>query len=222
MAVYYRREEWKEVMYYARKLEWIADGGEYLGRALLYQSYALSRLGGSLQAILELTNRYAIINEFYYDVAVGNRFYFRLEHGQLAYVDDYLSWLEKREDVYVGLSRVLEVYVSLNRLEDAKRLIENYQHVIEDMAVSREPWIKEKMFLDYRYAHALFLCKRELFSEGLHELLDVAILANKIRSFERVKKCMLVYWKYRQHVTMEHEEKYIHLLGSRETLDTSI
>ncbi|MFJ7934604.1 hypothetical protein [Sporosarcina sp. NPDC096371] len=214
MAVYYRREEWEEVLYYAKKLEQIADSDIRFGSALMYQSYALNRLDGSLKEILHLTDRYSVVNDYFYELAEGNRLYFLLENGQLEHVDDYLKWLEKRDDIYVGLPRVLEAYVNSNRLEDARRLLVRFQDVIEDLAISKEPWIKEKMYMDFKYAHALYLCKSKAFVEGLNELLDIATVANKIRNFERLKKCILVYWGYRQYATVEHEAKFIELLST--------
>ncbi|WP_436373363.1 helix-turn-helix domain-containing protein [Cytobacillus sp. BC1816] len=212
MADYYRREDWGQVLIYAEKLKKMEDGGEYYGRALMYKSFALTRLGASLEEVLDLIKEYAHINEFFSDIAVGNRFVALLDFGQLQYVDEYLSWLEHRDDIYAGLPRILESYIQLNRLGDSKRLIERFNHVIKDMAISKEPWLKEKMYWDFRYAHALLQCKCNQFEKGLMDLLEVAATSNKIGNIERFKKCLLAFWQYRIYADALHEEKYTQLL----------
>jgi transcriptional regulator with XRE-family HTH domain len=214
MADYYRREEWKQVLNYAEKLKLMASEGDYYGRALMYKCFALARLGSSLDEVLDLTEQYAQVNEFFADISVGNRYVALLDFGQLEYVDEYLSWLESRDDMYVGFPRILESYVRLNRLEDAKRLIKRFKHVIADLAISKDPWLKEKMYLDFRYAYALFQCKCNQFEQGLNELLEVADSSNRIGNVTRLKKCLLVFWKYRFYATLEHEEKYTQLLSA--------
>ncbi|MFC7785817.1 helix-turn-helix domain-containing protein [Rossellomorea sp. GCM10028870] len=215
-AYYYRREQWKEVLYYAERLESMIKEGEYYARALMYKSFALVRLGGSLEEVLALTARYAQENEYFAEIAAGNRFAAYLDFGHLEYADEYLAWLEGREDTYIGLPKVLEAYVQLNRIEDAKRLLDWYQHIIADMAVGGELWLKQKVNLDFRYAYALYQCETLLLPEGLDELLKVASTANQIGNIERFKKCLLIYWKYRHHATDDQRNKYIQLLGINE------
>ena len=141
-AFYYRREQWGEVLYYAERLENMVNEGEYFARALMYKSFALTRLGSSLEEVLALTSQYGQVNEFFADIAAGNRFAAFLDFGKLEYADEYLAWLEDREDIYVGLPKVLEAYVHLNRLEDAKRLLDWYKHIIDDMAEKNDLWLK--------------------------------------------------------------------------------
>ncbi|MGG3912546.1 helix-turn-helix domain-containing protein [Rossellomorea vietnamensis] len=214
MADYYRREEWGQVLNYAEKLEKMEDVGEYYGRALMYKGFALSRLGGSLEEVLGIIKKYAQVNHFYAEMAVGNRYVALLDFGQLEYVDEYLSWLEIRDDIYAGLPRIFETYIQLNRLEDAKKLIDRFKHVIRDMSVSKEPWLKEKRYLDFRYAHALFQCKNSKYDEGLNELLEVADSSMKIGNIERLKKCLVAFWLYRAYATPQHDEKYCKILST--------
>lgn len=212
MADYYRREEWRQVLNYAEKLKKLAPEGDYYGRALMYKGLALSRVGNSLEEVLNIIDEYSIISEYYAGIAAGNRYAALLDFGKLEYVDEYLSWLESREDIYVGLPRIFETYIRLDRLNDAKTLIERFKHVIDDMAESKEPWLKEKMNLDFRYAHALFQCKNSQFEKGLDELIEVADLSNRIGNMERFKKCLLAFWHYRVHATSQHDKKYSNLL----------
>lgn len=114
---------------------------------------------------------------------------------------------------------ILESYIRLNRLEDANRVIERFKHVIEDMAISKEPWLKEKMHLDFRYANALLHCKCHQFEQRLIDLLEVAALSNRIGNIERFKKCLLAFWHYRFYSAPHHEEKYIQLLSSNNTIN---
>jgi hypothetical protein len=180
----------------------------------MYKSFALTRLGASLEEVLDLIAEYAQVNNFFSNIATGNRYVALLDFGQLEYVDEYLSWLETRDDIYAGLPRILESYVQLNRLEDPKRIIERFNHVIKDMAISKEPWLKEKLYWDFRYAHALLQCKCNQFEKGLMELLEVAATSNKRGNFERFKKCLLAFWQYRFYADALHEEKYTQLLSS--------
>ena len=222
MSFYYRSEQWEEVLYYSKRLERMASEGEYYGRALVYKSFALARLGASLDKVLAIINQYAQVSDYFTEVAVGNRYIPLLDFGQLECVDDYLIWLEDREDIYVGLPRVLETFVQLNRLEDATHLLEKFQYVINDMTVSKESWHKQKMYLNFLYAHALYQCKKEKFPLGLNELLDVAFSANQIGNVKRLQKCLLEYWRYRHLATPEQEDKYIELLNTYEYKKTSI
>ncbi|WP_201714129.1 helix-turn-helix domain-containing protein [Rossellomorea arthrocnemi] len=215
-AYYYRREQWKEVLYYAERLESMNKEGEYYARALMYKSFALVRLGGSLEEVLALIARYAQENEYFAEIAAGNRFAAYLDFGHLEYADEYLTWLEDRDDLYVGLPKVLEAYVQLKRIEDAKRLLDWYQHILDDMPIGGELWLKQKVNLDFRYAYALYQCETLLLPEGLDELLNVANTANQIGNIERFKKCLLIYWRYRHHATDDQRNKYIQLLGINE------
>ncbi|MGG1674315.1 helix-turn-helix domain-containing protein [Neobacillus sp. NRS-1170] len=211
-AFHYRREQWREVLYYAERLERIVTEGEYYGRALQYKSLALRRLGGSLEEVLCLTEQYAQVNEFFADIAGGNRLVALLDHNHLEYADDYLLWLENREDLYIGLSRVLEAYIELNRLDDAEILLNRYKPVMDEISVSDDSF-KQQAYLRFRFARSLFLCKNNQTKEGLDELLEVANSARSIGNMEMLKRCLLLFWSYRNHVNVEQEIKYKQLLN---------
>ncbi|MFF2877566.1 helix-turn-helix domain-containing protein [Gottfriedia sp. NPDC057991] len=221
-AFYYRREQWDEVLYYAERLRKMVKDGEYYGRALMYKSFALARLGGSLEEILELIEQYAGVNDYFADIAKGNRLASYLDYGQLEYVDQYLSWLENREDVYVGLPKVLEAFIRLNRLDDAKRILDLYHHTIEELIIDAEPWLKQKVHLDFRYAYAFYQCESLQLPNGLNELLDVAYTANQIGNLERFNKCLLIYWRYKDYATSDQINKYIQLLSINGIKESSL
>ncbi|TDL75725.1 hypothetical protein E2R56_08045 [Rhodococcus qingshengii] len=210
-AFYYRREQWREVLYFAERLESMINEGVYYGRALQYKSFALRRLGGSLEEVLSLTDRYAQINEFFADIATGNRLVALLDYGHLEYADDYLIWLEKRDDIYVGLPRLLEAFVELKRLDDAETLLNRFKHVFDDISVIEDSF-KQQAYLRFRFALSMYLCIIQRFQEGMNEVLDVAYSASKIGNMEMLKRCLWLFWTYRNHVTVEQEEKYKQLL----------
>lgn len=212
IATGYFRNNWKKVMYYAKILEELAKEGDYYGRALLYQGFALTRLDGSLNEVLSIIERYSKVNDYYADLAVGNRFVTYLEYGHYEHVDDYLNWLKGRDDLFAGLPRVLEVYVILGRLEDAKNLFIEYRHVFENIEGSKEPY-KQLMHLHFRFAHAMYQCSQYKFNEGLHEILDIAAKANELGIMKRFKQCLLIFWKYKNRMNSDHERKYLQLLG---------
>ncbi|TCP31772.1 hypothetical protein EV207_102265 [Scopulibacillus darangshiensis] len=218
-AYYYLREQWEEVLYFSERLAQMVTKGEYYGRALMYKSFALRRLGGSLEDVLELTERYGRVNAFFSEIAEGNRFVALLDFGRLECVDDYLAWLDNRNDIFVGLPRLLEAYAKLRRFDDASKLLKKYHDAIDDMVKSQEPY-KQQMYLYFRYAHALYLCMTNHTTEGLNELLDVAALASQIGNIERLKQCLLVYWEYREQTTPELESRYRQLLNSGENCKT--
>ncbi|UPM55428.1 hypothetical protein [Gottfriedia acidiceleris] len=213
MATCYIRQDWQKVMDYAKILEKLAKEGDYYGRALLYQGFALLRLGGSLEEVLCIIDRYSKVNDYYSDLAVGNRFVAYLEFGHFEYVDAYLNWLEDRDDMLVGLPRILEVYIKLGRVNDVEILLNRNFHLFEEMALSKEPF-KQQMYLQFRYSHALYQCTRNKITEGIHEILDVAITAIELGIAKGYKKCLLMYWNYRHKIDSEHERKYLKILGS--------
>ncbi|PGZ92288.1 MULTISPECIES: helix-turn-helix transcriptional regulator [unclassified Bacillus (in: firmicutes)] len=212
MATCYLRQNWKMVMYYAKTLEKLSNEEDYYGRALLYQGFALLRLGGSLDEVLCIIDRYSKVNEYYGELAEGNRFIAYLEFEQYEYVDEYLDWLEGREDMFVGLPRILEVYVKLGRFEDVELLLNRYFHIFEEMAKSKEPF-KQQMYLKFRYAHALYQCARNKVTEGIHEILDVIKTAIELGIAKGYGKCLLMYWYYRHKINSEHELKYLQILS---------
>ncbi|PEL14218.1 helix-turn-helix transcriptional regulator [Bacillus sp. AFS017336] len=212
MATSYIRQNWKKVMYYAKKIEKLAVDGEFYGRALLYQGFALLRLGGTLEEILCIIDRYSKVNEFYKELAVGNRYVAYLEFEQYEYVDGYLEWLEDRDDKFVGLPKVLEVYAKLGRINDFESLLNRYLHIFEEVALSKEPY-RNQIHLKFRYSHALYQCARNKITEGIHEILDVAITAIELRISKEYAKCLMIFWKHRQKINDEHERKYIQILS---------
>lgn len=211
-ATYYHRQQWDKVLYYSKILEGLAKEGEFYGRALLYQGFALKRIGGSLKEVLDIIDRYAKVNDYYTDIAVGNRFLTLLDYGKFEYVDSYLNWIEGRDDVFAGLPRILEIYVSQKRFEDAERLVNRFQHIFEELSISNVPF-RQHMYLHFRFANALYFCESNQTSKGLHELLDVAYQANKLGVMKRFKQCLQIYWNYKNHIDFEHERKYMQLLG---------
>lgn len=212
-ATFYVQREWKKTLYYAQKLEKMEGVGEHYGRALLYQSLALTCLGNPLEEVLALIDRYEKVNDYYADLAAGNRYCAYLDFGQLQFVDEYLSWLEGRDDMFAGLPRVLEAYVKLSRFQDVENLLNRYQHIIQEWAASNQPYQKQ-MYLRFRYTYALYLFGRKRYSEGLFELLDVAYRSNKLGVSERFHQCLLMYWQYRDYATVKHEEMYIKMFNS--------
>ncbi|MGG0175788.1 helix-turn-helix domain-containing protein [Gottfriedia acidiceleris] len=211
-ATLYIRREWKKTLYYACVLEKMAEEEEHYGTALLYQSFALRCLGSSLTDVLALIDRYARVNDYFADIAIGNRLVAYLDFGHLDYVDEYFNWLKDREDFFAGIPRVLDAYVKLSRLEDAKQLIKGHYNKIEEMATNSDYSFKKQMFLRFRYTYALFLFECNRYTEGFDVLLDVASKFRKVRMIDRFKQCLIVYWKNRDNISTKHEEIYLRLL----------
>ncbi|MFD4705998.1 hypothetical protein ACFWM3_14175 [Gottfriedia sp. NPDC058432] len=212
MATCYIRQNWEKVMCYAKALEKIAKEEEYYGRALLYQGFASLRLGGSLEEVLSIIDRYSKVNRCYAELAIGNRFVVYLEFGYYEYVDRYLNWLEGRDDMFAGLPRILEVYLKLGRIDDVEVLLKQYIHIFEENALSNEPF-KQQMHLQLCYTHALYQCAKNKFTEGVHEILDVVISAIELGVAKSYSKAFVMFWKYRDKINSEHERKYLQILG---------
>ncbi|HLQ72048.1 MAG TPA: helix-turn-helix transcriptional regulator [Bacillota bacterium] len=210
-ATFYVQRKWKESLYYALKLEKMAVTEEHYGRALLYQSLAITSLGGTLDEVLTLIDRYEKINDYYADLAIGNRYCAYLDFGRYDYVDEYFNWLKGRDDIVAGLPRILEAYVQLRRFDDVKQLLIGFQKVIQDWSTNVHPY-QQQMYLRFRYAYAMYLFEKGYDSDGLFEVLEVARTSRQIGNLDRFNQCLLVYWKYKDSATVEHEDIYIEML----------
>ncbi|MFF2876415.1 helix-turn-helix domain-containing protein [Gottfriedia sp. NPDC057991] len=211
-ATYYTLKQWDKVFHYAKQLEKIAQNEEHYGRALMYQCFALTRLGESLNEVMTLIDQYEIINEYYSDIAIGNRFVALIDFGELNYVDEYRSWLRNRTDQFVGIPRILETYVKLGRLEDASDIIYHYENEMTKLKLSSQ-LNKQHLYLDYCYAFSLYKCESKEYTDGLNELINVAESVKNLGIFEKFKQCLIAIWKYRNYMTPELEQRYIKLLS---------
>ncbi|XRG78801.1 helix-turn-helix transcriptional regulator [Rossellomorea sp. GAMAL-10_SWC] len=211
-ATYYMLRDWDEVLHYAKRLERMAKIKDHVGRALMYQAFALTRLGGKLEDVLNLIEKYEKINAYYADIAVGNRYVAHIDFGNLHVIDSYFNWLRDREDFYVGIPRIIESYVNLGRLDDAENFIEKYEEKIVEMSNSPDLF-KQHLYLDYCYALGLLKCEEDKINEGLDEILNVALKVKNSEIHERFQKCLLAIWHYRDFLSEELEEKYIRILS---------
>ncbi len=211
-ATYYMLKDWDEVLHYAKRLEKMAKIKDHVGRALMYQAFALTRLGGKLEDVLNIIKKYEKINAYYADIAVGNRFVAHIDFGNLHVVDSYFNWLLNRDDFYVGIPRIIESYVKLGRLEEAENFIEKYDEEIVELSNSPDLF-KQHLYLDSCYAIGLLKCEENKINEGLDEILNVALKVKNSEIHERFQKCLLAIWHYRDFLSEELEEKYIQILS---------
>ncbi|MFB7138717.1 helix-turn-helix domain-containing protein [Gottfriedia sp. NPDC056225] len=211
-ATYYMLKQWDEVLHYAKRLEKIAKIEDHLGRALMYQAFALTRLGNNLDEVLNLIDRYEEINDYYADLAAGNRYVAQIDFGDVQVVDSYFNWLRSRDDFYVGIPRILESYVKLGRLKDAENFIEDHHDQIVEMSNSTN-LLKQHLYLDYCYALGVLKCETNQINEGLDEILNVALKVKNSEIHERFQKCLIAIWHYRDFLSKELEEKYIRILS---------
>ncbi|PEL07365.1 helix-turn-helix transcriptional regulator [Bacillus sp. AFS017336] len=211
-ATYYMLKQWDEVLHYAKRLKKIAKTKEHVGHALLYQAFALTRLGSKLEDVLNLIEKYEKINDYFAEIAVGNRFVTHIDFGNLHVVDSYYNWLRNRDDFYVGIPRIIESYVKLGRLEDAENFIEKYDDQIAEMSNSSDLY-KQHLYIDYCFALGLLKCETNKINEGLDEILNVALKVKNSEIHERFQKCLLTIWHYRNFFSKELEEKYIQILS---------
>ncbi|PEJ50776.1 MULTISPECIES: helix-turn-helix domain-containing protein [unclassified Bacillus (in: firmicutes)] len=207
-ATYYTLKQWGEVLGYAKRLEKMAKIKDHVGRALMYQAFALTRVGGSLEEVLILIDKYEKINDYYADLAVGNRYVALIDFGNIHVVDSYYSWIRNRDDVHVGIPRIIECYVKLGRFEDADMFIEKYRKQIAELSDTSNVHMKH-LYLEYRYALGLLKCKTNKLYEGLDALLNVALEMKNDKSYGDFQKCLLAIWDYRNFLNDELEEKYI-------------
>ncbi|MGG0175785.1 helix-turn-helix domain-containing protein [Gottfriedia acidiceleris] len=218
MATYYILKKWEDVLHYANRLEKISSSPENLGRALLYQCFALSNLGSTLEVILDRIDRYAVINDYYAELAIGNRYVALIEFGQYQYVDDYFNWLSNRDDFYIGVPKILNTFLKMDRLDDANKLIEIYNDELIKLSSSSDLY-KQQLYNDYCYHYAIFLCERKDFHSGLIELINVAERSKKNCYSEKFLQSILALWKYRDYFNSEIEGKYIQMLSGTKNVD---
>ncbi|MFB7142369.1 helix-turn-helix domain-containing protein [Gottfriedia sp. NPDC056225] len=211
-ATYYSLKQWDEVLSFAKRLEKMTKSKDHLGRALMYQAFALTRLGGSLKEVLNLINKYEGISDYYADLAVGNRYVARIDFGDFHVVDSYYRWIRNRDDVHVGIPRIIECYVKLGRLEDAEMFIEKFHDRIDELSNSSNLQMKH-LYLDYQYAIGLLKCKTKRYYEGLEALLNVASKVKSDKIQGDFQKCLRTIWDYRKFLNKELEETYIRALS---------
>ncbi|QKE76010.1 hypothetical protein HPK19_24650 (plasmid) [Arthrobacter citreus] len=212
-ASYYFLREWDEVLHYAKKLEKITKNEDYLGRSLMYQAFALTRLGGNLEDVLNKIETYSKINDHYAEIAAGNRYVAHIDFGNLDVIDTYYNWLIKRDDFFIGIPRIIECYVKLGRFKDAEIVIEKHQDQIEAMSSSSNLFIQH-LYLEYRYAIGILKCETNNTHLGIEELLKLALKLKNAENREEFRKCLLAIWNYRRFFNRELEEKYMKLLNS--------
>ncbi|MFB7141679.1 tetratricopeptide repeat protein, partial [Gottfriedia sp. NPDC056225] len=210
-ASYYFLRQWDEVLHYAKKLEKTTKNEDHLGRALIYQAFALTRLGGDLEDVLNIIEKYRKINDHFAELAAGNRYVALMDSGDLHVVDSYYNWLIKRDNVFIGIPRIIECYVKLGRIKDAEIFIEKHQNQIEAMSNSSNLFIQH-LYLDYSYAIGLLKCETNNTYLGIEELLNVALKMKNAEDNEKFRKCLLAIWNYRIFFNKELEEKYMQLL----------
>lgn len=216
-ATYYMLRDWDKVLHYAKRLEKIGQKEEHYGYALVYQGFALTRLGDSLEEVLNVIDKYEKVNQYFAEIAIGNRFVARIDFGEVEHVDEYYEWLKTRDDLYVGLPRILESYVKLGRFESALRLILSHEKEITEMAKSPNLF-QQQLYLDYCYANALLKCESEEYNDGINELIEVARTVKNAGIFEKFKKCLLAIWHYRTYLTDELNLKYIQMLSDEKNI----
>ncbi|QKE76005.1 helix-turn-helix transcriptional regulator (plasmid) [Arthrobacter citreus] len=212
-ASYYFLRQWDEVLHYAKILEKTTKNEDHMGRALMYQAFALTRLGGHLEDVLNIIGKYRRINDHYAELAAGNRYVALMDSGELHVVDFYYNWLIRRDYVFIGIPRIIECYVKLGRIKDAEIFIEKHQDQIEAMSISSNLFI-QYLYLDYNYAIALLKCETNNTYLGIEELLNLALKMKNAENHEKFRKCLLAIWNYRSFFNKELEEKYMQLLNS--------
>ncbi|PEJ60840.1 hypothetical protein CN692_01765 [Bacillus sp. AFS002410] len=211
-AVYHHREQWDKSLHYAKILEKTAKEGTWYAEALVLQAFALRRVNGTLNEVLELIDRSAQASDYHAKHALGNRLITYMEFERLEYLDQFISWYEGSHYIFLGLPYMLEGLLKTARIEDARHLLNRFQHIIKELPNSDQP-SRIRSYLHFRHAHALYRCARNELNEGLHELLDVANKALELGNLSRFKKCLQSYWNYKNHITIEHEKKFTQLLS---------
>lgn len=211
-ATYYMLKDWDKVYHYAKRLEKIASLDEHYGYALVYQGFALTRLSPSLEDVLTVIDKYEKVNQYFAEIAIGNRYVARIDFGELEYADEYYEWLKYREDLCVGLPRILEAFVKMGRFECASQLLKRHEKELCSLANSSNLY-QQQLYLDICYATALLKCEMNDYSNGLNELLDVAVKVKNAVILEKFKKCLLAIWHYRKHLTDGQDDKYTNMLS---------
>jgi len=199
ITFYYAREEWNMVWIYARKLEAIASDEKYLGESLLYQCFAL-REWGRYEDALRLTDRYAKINPYYADLAVGNRYFILVRSGRLEFINDLIDRLKERSQVHIGLPVILEACIQEKKYDQAYHYLLEHQSEIEKLEHSPVPHTS-KFLLRIYYLHGLICFQKGETRTGIEKIIHAATLAESLGNHDRLKDCMRLLWNYHEYIS---------------------
>lgn len=71
------------------------------------------------------------------------------------------------------------------------------------LAKSKEPF-RQEMHLKFRFSHAMYQCARNKITEGIHEIIDVAITTIELGVAKGYGNCIMIYLKHRHKINSEH------------------
>lgn len=200
------REDLAFVWEYSKKLEELAKEGNYYAEALLYQS-GVARSQGKIEEAMELTERYALVNDYYADIAQFNRLFILIHAGQTHYIDELIERYEGRDNAYIVLYFILEAYLKSGRLDKIEPFLQRFEKDVKILEQPKNPYMK-KLLLLFRYYHAAYQFAIGNMAKGFEETIEAVQLANQLGNTEKLKDCLLLYRQYHEHATPVHREAY--------------
>ncbi|NEW06785.1 DNA-binding protein [Paenibacillus sp. SYP-B3998] len=197
----------------------------YYGQSYLLKGAALRRLGKYEDAKLcvqgyadlswfEMLDDYGLKEvEKFRVFAKGNLYTLNLYLGNGQFLDDFFNFialLESRADLLAGLLTAVEA-ANMHRY-NVDYILEKYSGEIEFYKTSTNQ-IWRSQYYHFVYQRAIYRCNNGMIKEGIDDALNCLSYATFTMHDLDFKKCSILYWNYRNHVSKEQEERFSTIIG---------
>ncbi|MFC8685956.1 helix-turn-helix domain-containing protein [Brevibacillus porteri] len=218
-------EDWENLLDYAIELESIsmstnkekyrAECEKYLGESLIYQAYAYRGMEKYEESLL-IIERYAAINDYYKNIAIGNKSYTLIENGDYSAINDYINWANGQDpkNVYYVLSLAIECYLKHGMLNEANDLINKYKNIIDQFSKCDFMLIK-KSTLRLRSALAKYYSELSNSDEAINQAIECLKLAVEMGQMKRFREGTKIIYKNNFLLNDDQREKFESLLEGR-------
>lgn len=220
ITFHYARNDWKNVLEYACSLEQIAKEGEFYAKALLYQSFA-ARETGQMKKALHLTDRYALINDYFANLATGNRLIIRIKMGDLTAIPLLIEYSTLDDSVHQDVPTILEAYLSVGDLKQASIFLQEYQHEVVRLIHDQSP-LYRKYRLKFHYFHAKYLIATGNIRDSLTEMIEGLKLADILQDDASIRNCLSLFVANVDYATPEQRKAIEELLKRGEKYEKMV
>ncbi|MGD8190040.1 helix-turn-helix domain-containing protein [Brevibacillus ginsengisoli] len=211
VTYFYFASEWNKTVAYAQILEKLTDGvDEYLyGHCLMIKSFAKKELGEYEEA-LQLTSIYRQLQGFE-EFGYGNHLLIQIESGQLTYIDSYLEWLQKQDQIESGLSIVLKKLLEAKQFTKAKKVMGDFSGKFK---LFHDNILIDKYCMKLQFSLSLLHIHLEEYETGIDHLLQATMKAYRMSLFQEIGAMIYTYEQIRQHATLKQQLTYLEILQS--------
>ncbi|ATF13609.1 XRE family transcriptional regulator [Brevibacillus brevis X23] len=218
-------EDWENLLDYAIELESIslsinkekyhAPYQKYIGESLIYQAYAYRGMEKYEESLL-IIERYAAINDYFKNIAIGNKSYTLIEKGDCSAINDYIDWANEQDpkNLYYVLPLAVECYLKHGMPNEASNLINKYKNIIDQFSEYDYMLIK-KSTLRLRSALAKYYSELKNSHEAINQAIECLILAVEMGQMKRFREGTKIIYKNNFSLNNEQRQKFESLLEGR-------